>query len=378
MKIVFCGTNLPESLDLELHDLSLSGNRFQNNIYTFIKMNNKDIFSLNYIGYPIESEKIELVEKAISLEKDKNYVFKNGNIIKSMLMYRKQLKKILKEANAVIAYNVCYPWLLLPFMARHRKCKSVVILADYSGAESYKSLFMKLFAKVCLFDMRNYDLVVGLSSNIKNKLTKKQKFICVEGGINLTDFLTEKFKALPQTKNEKIRIMYSGALKDVTGVDLFLDAIKKIKNPDIEFIFSGKGVLENEIIKQAKKDKRIIFKGSMPYEEYLSVLSNAHILINPRNMNMPENQNNFPSKYMEYLASGRVLISTKFAGFEKFLNTAFFCESTSEDLAKTIEETIDKYNNVYQDIFTKNRDIAQNYDFNEQMKKILKEIPKIN
>lgn len=305
-------------------------------------------------------------------------MFKNGNIIKSMFIYRKKLKKVLKETDAVIAYNVCYPWLLLPCMACHRKCKSIVILADYSGTESYSSLFMKLFAKACLFDMRKYDLVVGLSSNIKNKLRKKQKFICIEGGINLTDFLTKKFKALPLVKNEKLRVMYSGALKDVTGVDLLLEAIKKIKNPNIEFIFSGKGVLENEIIEQAKKDKRIIFKGSMPYEEYLDTLGTAHILINPRNMNMPENQNNFPSKYMEYLASGRVLISTKFAGFEKFLDTAFFCESTSEDLAKTIEETINKYNDVYQDIFTKNRDIAQNYDFNEQMKKILKEIPKIN
>ncbi len=378
MKIIFCGTNLPESLDLELHDLSLSGNRFQNNIYTYLKKNNEEITSLNYIGYPIENEKTELVKKMISYEKDKDYVFKNGNIIKSMFIYRKKLKKVLKETDAVIAYNVCYPWLLLPCMACHRKCKSIVILADYSGTESYSSLFMKLFAKVCLFDMRKYDLVVGLSSNIKNKLRKKQKFICIEGGINLTDFLTKKFKALPLVKNEKLRVMYSGALKDVTGVDLLLEAIKKIKNPNIEFIFSGKGVLENEIIEQAKKDKRIIFKGSMPYEEYLDTLGTAHILINPRNMNMPENQNNFPSKYMEYLASGRVLISTKFAGFEKFLDTAFFCESTSEDLAKTIEETINKYNNVYQDIFTKNRDIAQNYDFNEQMKKILKEIPKIN
>lgn len=47
MKIIFCGTNLPESLDLELHDLSLSGNRFQNNIYTYLKKNNEEITSLN-------------------------------------------------------------------------------------------------------------------------------------------------------------------------------------------------------------------------------------------------------------------------------------------------------------------------------------------
>ena len=177
MKLLFCGTNLPEKLDLELKEISLSGNRFQNNIYTFIKKNNKTLQALNYIGYPIEEEKMNIVKEIISLEKDKAYVFKKGNIIKSLFFYRKQLKETLKNVDAVISYNVCYPWLLLPFLAKHRKCKSIVILADYSGAESYKSMFMKLYAKVCLFDMRRYDLVVGLSKNIGNKLKKKQKIL---------------------------------------------------------------------------------------------------------------------------------------------------------------------------------------------------------
>lgn len=378
MKLLFCGTNLPEKLDLELKEISLSGNRFQNNIYTFIKKNNKTLQALNYIGYPIEEEKMNIVKEIISLEKDKAYVFKKGNIIKSLFFYRKQLKETLKNVDAVISYNVCYPWLLLPFLAKHRKCKSIVILADYSGAESYKSMFMKLYAKVCLFDMRRYDLVVGLSKNIGNKLKKKQKFICIEGGINLTDFYTKRFKTVEMKKNEKIRVMYSGALKDVTGVDLLLEAIEKIKNKNVEFTFSGKGVLEEEIISKSKIDKRIVFKGSMPYDEYLETLSGAHILINPRNMNMPENENNFPSKYMEYLASGRVLVSTKFAGYEKFLNTAFFCESNALELAKTIEKAIESYSSIYKDVFEKNRIIAKEYDFNEQMKKLIKNIQELN
>ena len=97
MKILFCGTNLPESLDLELRYLSLSGNRFQNNIYEFIKKNNSEITSFNYIGYPIEDEKKKLVEKEISGDFEKQYVFKNGNILKSLILYRKILKKKLKE-----------------------------------------------------------------------------------------------------------------------------------------------------------------------------------------------------------------------------------------------------------------------------------------
>ena len=248
----------------------------------------------------------------------------------------------------------------------------MVILADYTGTESYKNLLMKLYAKICLHDMKKYNLVVGLSSNIENKITKKQKFICVEGGINLEHFLNNNFKPIALNKKEKIRIMYSGALKDVTGVDLLLDAIKLIKNKNVEFIFSGKGMLENEIINASKEDRRIIFKGSMPYDEYLKTMANSHILINPRNMNMPENENNFPSKFMEYLASGRVLVSTKFAGYEKFLDTAHFCDSNSISLAKEIEKTIESYSDEYKVFFKYNRNKAKNYDFNEQMKKILK------
>lgn len=93
------------------------------------------------------------------------------------------------------------------------------------------------------------------------------------------------------------------------------------------------------------------------------------MLVNPRDMRLPENQNNFPSKVMDYLAAGKVIISTKFAGWERFKENIIFCESSVEGIKEGLED-VQKHLRNAEEVYGKNRKKAAEFVWKKQIEKI--------
>ena len=117
---------------------------------------------------------------------------------------------------------------------------------------------------------------------------------------------------LPQPPAEPAAhaVYFAGALSESAGVDLLLDAIPHVKDPTLEFWFSGRGTLEERLKQQAASDSRIRFFGFVTEKDYSTMLQRAAVLVNPRPSQLLENRYNFPSKLMEYMAAGRPVLST--------------------------------------------------------------------
>lgn len=360
MRILFIGNVVPDEMSLEIQANSLAGNKFQiNMINSLKKKNNVDIIS--YVAVPLNDEQRNKLDN-LSNEHEK-YFYKNKNIFKSVLRFRKYIKSVSKNYDLVIVYNIAYPWIGVNRLAK--KIKRTLILADFSEACSYKNLFLKLYAIVCKRDIKRYNNVVGLSHDTKRFLNKNQKFLCVPGGIDMS--LYENVNPVKHDGN--YRIMYSGNLSKVTGVDMLIDAFisKNFKNADL--IITGRGDLQDDI--QKLNHKNIKYYGSILYDQYLDLLNNANILVNPRNMNLFENKNNFPSKIFEYLAVGKMVVSTNFVGSESFLNNFIFCESSIDSIADALDKAISEYDDNYIKIFNENRKKSYDYDWNNQCDKII-------
>lgn len=360
MKILFIGTVVPEKYSVEIKSNSLAGNKFQSKIINELRKN-YCLDVLSFVAVPLSEENKKQIDK---FNDDNNrYFYKENNILKSILNYRKKLKQIVNNYDIVISYNVAYPWLGLPKMKKNKK--SILLLADFSDSNSFNNIILKIYSKICKKDIRSYSTVVGLSENTERFLKNNQKFICIPGGIDLVDY-----KNVTSTPiNSKIKIMYSGYLGSVTGVDLLLEAVSKIDSKDFELIITGRGELEKKI--KNNNDKRIKFYGSIPYDEYLKLLNSANILVNPRNMYLPENNNNFPSKVLDYLAVGKVVVSTKFIGYEKFIDNFIFCDSTVDEIKCSLENAIKDYNKIYIKTFEKNIEKSKEYDWVKQAEKII-------
>ncbi len=373
MKILFCTTAVPEAMEFRVKELSAAGNRFQLNMIKQMRKAGMDVSLLSYVGVAV-SEKIRqetCVQNTTPWGAEDGMIYKDKGFFPAIRAYRKEMKKRAKEADILLCYNVVHVWMNLPQLARAGKKKSVLVLADYSGPESYKSLVRKLYAALSLYTIRKFDVVAGLSANVEKKLKKRQKFILMEGGID--EALYQYFAEKKPMEKEHVTLMYSGLLSPVTGVDRLLAAMKLCTKEKLRLVITGKGELEEAVTEAAKKDSRIHFYGLLQYEEYLEMLSLADGFINPRNMSLPENQNNFPSKIFDYLAAGRPVISTRFIGFEKFAKVICFCEDTPEALAEAIQKFAVSGTKEAEEQFERARRFAEQFLWDKQMKRLLEE-----
>lgn len=369
MRIVFCGTLVPEVYDTKLKYLSPAANRFQTEFCKELLHQGNELEILSYIGFPVEGEMPDFAKRNDFFEGRIEYIYKTEGVKSSIRLFKKRLVEKAQNADVIIAYNVVYAWISLPRITKHCKIKSALILADYTEMSSYQSLIRKLYARMQLYSIRRYALVVGLSANTKRFLKRGQKFYCMEGGISRAVY---NFFSNPTSGQGKIKLMYSGLLEEVTGIDILLEAFHNVKSPNICLLVSGKGSMESLLKDYEKKDNRIENLGYMEYEEYLKMLCTADILINPRNMNLQENKNNFPSKIMEFLATGKMIISTKFSGYNKFEDVITFCESNAADMSRVIMDAVSGNRANMDEIYNRNRECAKRYLWDQQIGHISK------
>ena len=366
MKILLCCTWVPAKYEVEIREISNAANRFLSNLCEQLRVNNS-LKMISYIGIKVDNDTKEVLRTQES--ECIRYVFKNGKIIGGIWKMLCATWKELGNCDYAITYNVVYSWMLTPVLAKLHKKTSVLILADYSPAESFKDKKQQIYAKIQKFFIGQYDYVIGLSEKTSKFLKPQQKFLCMEGGISEEVYC--KFKTYSPVKKEKITMMYSGILEEVTGIDLLVDAFKGLGRKDVQLVITGDGSKSEWIKDISQRYENIHYLGCVPYEDYMKKLQEADVLINPRNMNLPENFNNFPSKIMEFLATGKMIVSTKFPGWERFQEYILFCESDCESIAKTIEQCILKAEQRNEENYKNNREFAKKFLWSSQVESIM-------
>lgn len=335
MKYIVCGTVVPPEYEDKIPQLSNAANRFLLNFTNEIKKSFA-VKILSYIGIDAPTKIKKELERRNSSDNDTDYYFRTRFKVRGIITYWHAIRQEIKKTDCIIAYNPVYAYLNIPYLTRIYGKKSVLILADYSPKETYQGILWRVYAALQLKTIRKYDLVIGLSENVKRYLKDSQKFIHMSGGIDyfVYDYFAKNDNIL---SSDTFVFMYAGTLEKVTGIDLLLEAFEQIEADNAELWISGKGSMVGLVERYISKDERIKYLGCPPYKNYLDNLKKASVLVNPRNMNLPENENNFPSKIMEYLATGKEIISTKFQGWEKYKDYIIFCESDEEDLINKIK-----------------------------------------
>lgn len=348
MNILFLGAFVPDKFADQIEELSAAGNQFQYNLYCALKKK-YEMHAMSYLAIPMDCEKLgmdgELQQEGIEL-----FLPKVRGIRNELLGFRKSLSKWCQWADCILTYNVQYPWLYIG-----RKKRKILILADYTPADE-EVLKKKMYSFLIRKSFNRYQKLVLLSEGARKYVRPNQECVIIPGAIYWEKF--QNFKA-PE-KKEKTTFFYSGVLNHVTGVDILLNAFRKTENEDYELVLCGQGKeLEEQIENAVREDHRIRFYGYVSKESYYELLQQADVCVNPRNMYLMQNQYNFPSKVLEYIASGRVIVSTKFKGYQNYMDYAMFCESCSECLLKEMQNAASLNGEKRMKIFAKNREYAQ-------------------
>ena len=154
----------------------------------------------------------------------------------------------------------------------------------------------------------------------------------------------EGIYGLPQQPHRitqrKRAILYSGRLNARYGVQTLLDAFLKLDDNSVELWFCGSGEMEESIKAAASIDSRIKFLGFQQQEDVWKMQREVSLLVNPRQNTEAFTKYSFPSKTMEYLASGTPVLMYKLDGIPDEYDTYlhYVAGNTVDDLTAAIAD----------------------------------------
>lgn len=264
----------------------------------------------------------------------------NLPFIKQFLRYFKCKRAIEKTGDKnIIIYSTYLPFL----KAVYKLNKSYNITLIVTDLPEYYDLGKTSFLKKILRKINNkriykylgrIDSFILLTEAMKKPLkVGNRPYTIVEGICNAE----EKIKQEISDKAEKI-ILYTGTLHEKFGIGNLLDAFSLIEDEDYRLWICGGGDMKDKIVKASEKDSRITFFGYVAKDEILELQQRATVLVNPRQNNESFTKYSFPSKTMEYMASGKPVVMYKLDGIpEEYDEFLFYPDS---DSAKSLAESI--------------------------------------
>lgn len=217
-------------------------------------------------------------------------------------------------------------------------CCIVLDLPEYFGDNN--SLLYRLLASDSskTYEIaQDIDSYVLLTEYMKGPLKVGMKpWMLMEGIYEPRDFK-------PVKKNPKT-ILYTGKLDARFGIRELVDNFSKLKDPDYRLWICGNGLDKEYVEEKAKVDTRIVYYGQVKQERVFEMQREASLLINPRKPEGEYTKYSFPSKTMEYMASGTPTLMYRLPGmpeeYEPYV--ALFKDSSDTEMSKTMEEWLNK------------------------------------
>jgi glycosyltransferase involved in cell wall biosynthesis len=139
-------------------------------------------------------------------------------------------------------------------------------------------------------------------------------------------------------------VLYSGSVLLEFGLDTLLQAFSQVSNPQLRLHICGKGS-SKRLIDRARRDPRVKLLGCVSDEQLVKLARRANVLVNPR-PNLPDHDNNFPSKLIEYLSYGKPIVSSWTPGIHPAYRPLLMVvkENTADAFASKIRSALELSN----------------------------------
>ncbi len=219
---------------------------------------------------------------------------------------RQSLKRIISSSSNtnVLIYALHSPFLLAVWTLKRKiNCVCVVIpdLPEFMTNESgfFRRFLKKIDKKIIDFCLKRFEGYALLSPFMRDRLPIKDKpWVLVEGIYDTSLAISNHEKSYNKV------ILYTGSLDKRYGISELLKAFNSISTENYRLWICGDGDGKEDVLNMSKKDNRITYWGVLKHNEIIKLQQQATVLVNPRNSKGNFTKYSFPSKTMEYLASG--------------------------------------------------------------------------
>lgn len=196
--------------------------------------------------------------------------------------------------------------------------------------------------KINNFVISQYDKYVFLTEQMNKAINYKNKpYVIVEGQVDYK----MQYTLIDEKQKYKKRIcLYSGALEEKYGIAKLVNCFIKADLKNVELHLYGTGKYKEQLLKITKSHKNIKYFGVVLNSEVVKEQMKATLLINPRPSNEEFTKYSFPSKNMEYMASGTPVLTTYLPGMpEEYKKYVYiFDDETENGMTETLKIILSK------------------------------------
>ncbi len=202
--------------------------------------------------------------------------------------------------------------------------------AEIDGVSFYKKMFFRYAHRRAQKNSCKYDSYLFLTEQMNDIINERNvPFIVMEGhcDTNMADIPnTAEGKRYPKT------ILYSGGIHKEYGVKTLVEGFIKSNLPDWELHIYGYGNYSDELTELSKTNTNIKFFGVKSNEHVVKKQIESFVVVNPRPSKEEFTKYSFPSKNLEYMASGTAMLTTHLPGMpDEYLDYVYTITDESVD-----------------------------------------------
>lgn len=273
--------------------------------------------------------------------------------IKELFFAVKAYRRIRKERKSgepfVILVSGLYRSLLRPALWAKKRFGVPVVAVVPDLPEQmilYRKDYSKLRSILNKWDLsmsRKYrkgvDGFVELSKYMNPYANEAGKpYVIMDGLCNLE--LLDKVEEKTAVKGKYI--MYAGKVSSTFGVDKLVNAFLSLENSEFSLVICGDGDYAPKLKEISRQHKSVVFMGAVTHDAVVAMEKTANLLVEPRPSDTMIAKMSFPSKIIEYMASGTPVLVTNIPSFEPVYSDYQYRinDESVEGIASALKETL--------------------------------------
>lgn len=282
--------------------------------------------------------------KRIMRDDEENVILISG-LYRSLIRPAKWLKKRFRLPIIAIVPDI--PELMITYRKDYSMLRNIFNKIDMQRSIKYRSTI---------------DAFIVLSSFMNPVVNKYNRpWTVIDGLCNLT--------AIDQAKAEKSKerfILYAGKVTSTFGIDKLVDAFLKAKLKNTKLVICGDGDYAPTLRKKAAIYQEIDYKGTVSHSTVLSLEKSAILLVDPRPIDNEIAKMSFPSKIIEYMASGTPVLVSNIPSFSPEYRqyqyrieevTTYGIEKSLREVFKNSDEELKKKGSAARQFILENKTI---------------------
>ena len=251
-----------------------------------------------------------------------------GTFFKTLRLADKDSVVFVDCLNRVVATSA-----LLAARLRGRRCVGIVTdLPDMFGKDNAR---FKAWGNWIIAYCTEYVVLTQAMNDYINPTGKP--YVVLEGQADAT---MEKRKPSLEKKTSPRVLLYAGGISKLYGMEILVQGFRMANIPNCQLQIFGAGDYVEELKQIVLADSRVHYGGLILSDQVVEKEQQATLLVNPRPTNEEYVKYSFPSKTMEYMASGTPLLTTVLPGMPKDYHPYVYLleEETAQGVAEMLRQ----------------------------------------